>query len=296
MVKQRGSGTGLYIVYLFFRAFGYWGLHFVLFFVVTYFSLTSPSTKRHLRHYYLLCTGKFTYVTYYRHLYTFALVFADRFLSKKFSSRYHVVAQNEKPYLTDESKGVLFLFSHVGDWSTCGLHPSQKNVTINIVMNEVVKESIQNFGNSLTQEPLNTIRVIDLSQGSIAVAIQVARAFQNGEIVAMMADRFLTVESSINVTFLEQTVRFNKNPFEVAYNRKVPLIALISLRERDYHYSAQYHWLSPYDTTLTKDEAIALVAQEYAALLEKTVREHPDQWFNHYDYFGDPSSHPKPAV
>lgn len=285
MVKQRGSGAGLFIVYLFFRLFGYLGLRFILFFVVFYFSITTPSIKRYLREYYLLCTGTFNYRIYYQHLFMFALVFADRFLSKKFAKRYSITAKNDKPYLTDASKGVLFLFSHVGDWSTCGLLPSQKNVPINIVMQEAIKESIQGFGKFIEGESANTLNVIDLSEGPIAVAIQVARAFQNGEIVAMMADRFLTKASSVPVTFLGKTILMNKNPFEVAYNRKVPLIALLSLREADYHYNAYYYWLTPYDRTLPKEEAIAQVAQEYAGILEKVVKKHPDQWFNHYDFF-----------
>lgn len=285
MIKQRGSGTGLFIVYLFFKFFGYWGLRFILYFVVLYFSLTTPSTKRYLREYYLLCTGKFNFIIYYQHLTMFAIVVADRFLSKKFSERYSVTAQNEKPYLADASKGFLFLFSHVGDWNTCGLHPSQKNIPINIVMNESAKESIKNFGKSLENDNINAIRIIDLSQGTIGVAIEVARAFQNGEIVAMMVDRFLTLESSIEVTFLGKIVKFNKNPFEVAYNRKVPMIALMSLRDGDYRYNTHYYWLASYDYTASKKEAISKAAQEYATLLEQTVRQHPDQWFNHYDFF-----------
>ncbi len=285
MIKQRGNGTGLFIVYLFFRLFGYKGLRFILFFVVFYFSITTPSLKRYLREYYLLCTGKFNYLIYYRHLFMFALVFADRFLSKQFTNRYHINAQNEKPYLTNANKGVLFLFSHVGDWSTCGLLPSERNVPINIVMQEVIKKSIQGFGKFIEGESANTMRVIDLSEEPIAVAIRVAKAFQNGEIVAMMADRFLTQSSSVRVTFLGRNILMNKNPFEVAYNRKVPLIALLSLRKSDYHYNAYYYWLTPYDRTLPKEEAIAFAAQEYADILEKVVRAHPDQWFNHYDFF-----------
>jgi len=285
MVKQRGSGKGLYIVYLFFRLFGYSGLRFVLFFVVLYFSLTTPALKRSLREYYMLCTGKFNFRIYYHHLFTFALVFADRFLSKKFTERYSIHAKNQKPYLSKINKGVLFLFSHVGDWSTCGLLPSEKNRPINIVMHEVIKESIQGFGKFIEGKPQNTIRVIDLSEGPIAVAVRIAKAFQNGEIVAMMADRFLTREQSIPVTFLGKRVIINKNPFEVAYNRDVPVIALLSLRDKDYHYNANYYWLTPYDRTIPKEEAIAVAAQEYATILEKVVQEHPDQWFNHYDFF-----------
>jgi predicted LPLAT superfamily acyltransferase len=101
----------------------------------------------------------------------------------------------------------------------------------------------------------------------------------------MMADRFLTKEGSVPVTFLGKKILMNKNPFEVAYNRRVPLIALLSLRESDYHYNAHYYWLTPYDYTLPKETSIASAAQEYANILEKVVREHPDQWFNHYDFF-----------
>lgn len=284
MIKQRGSGVGLFIVYLFFRLFGYSGLRFILFFVVGYFSFTTPALKRSLREYYLLCTGNFNYKTYYHHLYTFALVFADRFLSKKFPESYHISAKNEKPYLSNE-KGVLFLFSHVGDWTTCGLLPSQRNIPINIVMQEAVKESIQSFEKSIEGDSANKMNIIDLSEGAIAVAVSVAKAFQNGEIVAMMADRFLSKESSVPVTFFGRQILINKNPFEVAYNRKVPLIALFSLREADYCYNVYYYWLTPYDYILSKENMIGKAAQEYASILEKVVREHPDQWFNHYDFF-----------
>jgi predicted LPLAT superfamily acyltransferase len=286
MIKQRGSGAGLFIVYLFFRFFGYSGLRFILYFVVFYFSLTTPLLKRHLREYYLLCTGKFSAKIYYHHLYTFALVFSDRFLSKKFTERYHIRAKNEKPYLTDVAQGALFLFSHVGDWSTCGLLYSEQNTTINIVMQEAIKESIQGFGKFIEGESASKMQIIDLSEGPVAVAVRVAKAFQNGEIVAMMADRFLAKESSVPVTFLGQKILMNKNPFEVAYNRKVPLIALLSLRESDYHYNAYYYRLTPYNRSIPKEEAIAKAVQEYADILEKAVKEHPDQWFNHYDFFG----------
>lgn len=286
MSTQRGNGFGLYIVYLFFYFFGYIGLRFILLFVVFYFSLTTPLLKHFLREYYLLATGKFNYKIYYKHLYTFALIFSDRFLSKRFPKRYHIHPQNKTLYIADETKGVLFLFSHVGDWTTCELLPSEKNISINIVMQEAIKESIQKFGNSIKKEKENTLRIIDLSEGAISVAIKVAKAFQNGEIVAMMSDRMLSPQGAIQVNFLGKKIRINKNPFEVAYNRNVPLIALFSMRQRDYHYNAYYYWITPYNRDIPKEEAIAIAAQEYSEILEKVVRKYPDQWFNHYDFFG----------
>lgn len=287
MIKQRGSGAGLYIVYLFFRFFGYPGLRFILFFVVFYFSLTTPAIKRSLREYYLLCTGEFNFRIYYRHLFSYALVFADRFLSKKFLARYHVNVHHESSFFTGLERGGLFLFSHVGDWSICERVLSKKNITVNIVMQEVIKESIQGFGKFMQDQQNDTLKIIDLSEGSIPVAIRIANAFQKGEIVAMMADRLLTQQGGVPVTLLGRRVIINKNPFEVGYNRDVPLILLLSLRESDYHYTVNYYRLAPYDRTLPKEESIAKAAQEYAALLEKAVKEHPEQWFNHYDFFNN---------
>ncbi|MGZ8546597.1 MAG: LpxL/LpxP family acyltransferase [Sulfuricurvum sp.] len=285
MIKQRGSGAGLYIVYLFFRFFGYLGLRFILFFVVFYFSLTTPTIKRALREYYLLCTGKFNFRIYYRHLFSYALVFSDRFLSKKFLSRYHVNVHNERSFFAGLEKGGLLLFSHVGDWSICERVLSKKNITVNIVMQEVIKESIQGFGKFIQDQQNDTLKIIDLCEGSIPVAIRIANAFQKGEIVAMMADRFLTQQGGVPVTFLGRRVIINKNPFEVGYNRNVPLILLLSFRECDYHYKVSYYELTPYDRTLPKEESIAKAACEYAQILEKALKEHPDQWFNLYDFF-----------
>lgn len=293
MSTQRGNGFGLYIVYLFFRIFGYVGLRIVLGFVVLYFVLTTPTLKKALRRYYLLSTGKFNFAIYYRHLYTFALVFSDRFLSKRFLSRYHI--QTHNAHVVNLENGSLFLFSHIGDWSMCGLVPTQKNVPINIVMHEVIKESIQEFAKSIEDESLPSMKVIDLSEGAIQVAVKIAKAFQNREIVAMMADRIVHQEGGVSVDFLGQTVRINKNPFEVAFNRNVPMIALFSLREDDYRYNSYYHALSPFDKTLSKEEAISRKAQEYATLLEFYVRHYPDQWFNHYDFFGDEPLIHKPS-
>lgn len=292
MSTQRGSGAGLYIVYLFFRFFGYVGLRFVLWFVVLYFFLTTPALKKQLRDYYHRCIGNFNSRLYYRHLYTFALVFSDRFLSKRFLSRYHIDNHNADVVKLD--KGALFLFSHIGDWSMVGLIPTKKNVPINIVMHEAIKESIQEFSKSIEDTNVPKMNVIDLSEGAISVAIRVAKAFQNNEIVAMMADRLIHNEAGVNVNFLGTTIRINQNPFEVAYNRHVPMIALFCLRTSDYHYNSYYHRLSDFDPSLPKEEAISRVAQEYAALLESTVRTYPDQWFNHYDFFASasfPSEH-----
>lgn len=287
MSTQRGSGAGLYIVYLFFRFFGYIGLRFVLWFVVFYFFLTTPTLKKQLREYYHHCIGRFNALLYYRHLYTFALVFADRFLSKRFLSRYHVHDHND--HFVNFDRSSLLLFSHIGDWSIIGLVPMKKSVRINIVMHEATKESIQDFGKSIENTDVPKMNVIDLSEGSISVAIRVAQAFQNNEIVAMMADRLVHNDTGINVNFLGATIRINKNPFEVAYNRHIPLIAIFCIRTSDYHYNSYYHQLSEFDPSLSKDEAISNIAQEYAVLLENTVRTYPDQWFNHYDFFASAS-------
>ena len=198
-IKQRGSGFGISIVYLFFRMFGYKGLHFILFFVVFYYTLTTPKIKNYLKEYYLLNTGKFNFCIYYKHIYTFALVFADRILSKRFFSKYHV--ENINTGVIPMDQGAIFLFSHIGDWTISGRNPIRRKVLINMVMHEVVKKSIKKFSKSIQDETLPTINVIDLQEGPINVAVKIANALQNKEIVGMMADRYLSQEGAQEVVF-----------------------------------------------------------------------------------------------
>ncbi len=283
---QRGSGLGIKIVYLFFRLFGYKGLHFILFFVVLYYTLTTPTLKKYLKEYYMLCVGRFNYLIYYKHIYTFALIFADRIFSKKFTDRYKVIVQKDRNYIHTKDSGVMFLLSHVGDWSVSEMMPTQNNKTINIVMKEEIKESIKSFEEKISSDDSKSkLHIIDISDGTIAVATQLAKAFLNNEVVAMMADRYLSKESSVSVRFLGRTIRINKNPFDVAYNRKVPMVAFFAMREGDYLYSPFYFEMTEFDMSISKEESIQLKAQEYTLLLEGMVRKYPSQWLNHYDFF-----------
>ncbi|MEJ2497318.1 MAG: hypothetical protein P8Y43_07590, partial [Sulfurovaceae bacterium] len=153
-----------------------------------------------------------------------------------------------------------------------------------------IKESIKKFSQTIQDKNLPQLNVIDLHEGSMSVAIKVAKALQEKEIVGMMADRYLSKESAQEVEFFGKKVFINGNPFEVAYNRDIPLTALFSLRKGDYRYASYYHNLSPFDRSLSKEESIAKVAQEYMHLLEGVIKDHPNQWFNHYDFFETQSS------
>lgn len=290
MVKQRGSALGLLILYTFFKIFGYPGLRLILLFVVFYFTLTSPEVKHSLRKYYLLSTGKFNFLVYYRHLFHYALVLSDRFLTARFPERYHVDVPDIETYLKLKSQGVIFLFSHAGDWTTCALIPDDKVDTIHIVKHETMEESIQEFEHEMQQKSGNHLKVIDLSEGPHAVAIKIATALGKKENVAMMADRVVNPKKSSPVTLFGQNVHINKNPFEIAYNRDLPLIAIFSFRQQDYRYRLHVHEISRFDRTLPKETAIADAAQEYATLLENLLREHPKEWFNHYDFFASTTS------
>ncbi len=287
--KQRGSGFGLSIVYFFFRVFGYKGLRFVLFFVVFYYTLTTPKLKKYLKEYYLLATGEFNFFIYYKHIYTFALVLADRLFSKRYLSRYQIDIHNPE-ILNLEDSGMIFLSSHIGDWTLGGNVWTQENIPINMVMEDITKKSIKSFEKSIKDKKINEMRVIDLSEGQISVALKIAKALQNKEIVAMMADRYLSVSASIPVSFLGREIKINRNPFEVAYNRKVPLAAIFTLRSGTYKYDSFYYTISPFDKGAPKKEAIANAAQKYADLVQIIVKKYPNQWFNHYDFFETQSS------
>lgn len=279
MVKQRGSAFGIKIVYLVYKIFGFWAMKLLLRFVAFYFALTTPKIKRDLSKIYTLCGKKYGFLEHWKHIYSFALVFTDRFLSKT-NIAYEFEFINKDAYYKISDKPMMMLTSHLGDWHVCAKALPKTGQKINIVMKEVVKKEVREFQDKLTNQ--QDYNVIDISEGFFSYGIKIANALKNKEAVSIMVDRF--VSSGRGVNFFGQELLFHDTPFNLAYSQKAALIAVFSFREADFKYKIMFEEIS-FDDSLKKDEAIQNALQKYASLLEKYTKEYTNQWFNHYDIF-----------
>lgn len=277
-VKQYGSGLGHRILLLLYRSFGYRPVSYILDLVALYYVVFTPSVKRSLTSYYEHLGLKLSYRAYFRHIRMFALSVFDRFVSRIDPEGLEFIKKNQDAFYTLKDGGMVLL-SHVGGYSTAAHCLKADIPPMHIVMKEETKKDINSVENDLKRKNADSVRIIDLSQGSITANIQIANAIMDKEVVAMMTDRVVDKNRVIEVHFLGSKVLINKNPFEIALRLNIPVIAAFVMNSGIKRYNLIF------ETIETRDSTIEKMAQEYTDRLEEVLRKYPEQWYNFYDFF-----------
>jgi len=279
--KQRGSKQSIQLVLHLYHFFGYKFIYYFMYPVTFFYFLIASNVKKSLQNYYKHLNVEFTSQVYYEHLRMFAVSMVDRFISKIHPEHYDFRYENkEVPVKTLLSGGVL-VYSHFGGWaaSTTGSHVKNK---INIVMQEAMLTDIKGLEKKLEIE--SEVNIIDLDKGMIAVSVEIANALLNDEIVAIMADRVANEKAELEVLFLGEKAKFNKNPFQVAYKVDKPLLAYFIIWIDVQQYKVEYIHIVM-DKNKTEADAVMEALETYVKKFEEIVRLYPSQWFNLYNFW-----------
>lgn len=111
------------------------------------------------------------------------------------------------------------------------------------------------------------------------------QALKAGDDLAIMVDRLIDPQRFVEVEFLNSKTKFNKNPFEIAYNRGVDMMGVTVIRSGDKSYKVIFSDPIEVDKSIKKEEAIAIMATKYAKYLEDILNQYPKQWFNFYKFW-----------
>ncbi|MCI0500259.1 MAG: lysophospholipid acyltransferase family protein, partial [Epsilonproteobacteria bacterium] len=264
-----------------YKIFGYRFFYYLLYPITFFYFIVAKNAKDGLRVFYEHLDLPFTNRRYYEHLRMFAVCMVDRFAAKINPENYSFEYDNiEIPTKILES-GTVLVYSHFGGWaaSSSGAHVNNK---IHIVMQEVMLDSIKKIENSLERE--SNINVIDLNQGTIAVSVQIANALMREEVVAIMADRASNEKAEIEILFLNEKARFNKNPFQVAYKVDKPILVYFIIWVGIQRYKIEYIKIDM-DKNKPEGQAIEEALTLYVKKFEEIVKAYPSQWFNLYNFW-----------
>ena len=149
-------------------------------------------------------------------------------------------------------------------------------------MQEALKDGIKDIEDSL--EIKSTINIIDLNKGPIAVSIAIANALMNDEVVGIMGDRASNPNATQALDFFGKAAKFNKNPFQIAYKMKVPMVAYFVVLVGMQEYKIEFIEID-LDQSLKAEEAIQKAMSEYIEKYEEVIKRHPNQWLNFYDFW-----------
>src|SRR5207249_8681827 len=117
------------------------------------------------------------------------------------------------------------------------------------------------------------------SDSSVFSAFNMIRALRRNEILAIQIDRGNGEPSSAvkPVAFFGARVGFQEGPFHLARLSGAPVVPVVTLRRGLRHYEivlGEPLWVS---RDLPGDAERAL--RDAAAFFERTIRQHPQQWF-----------------
>ena len=282
--KQRGSAWSIKLVFNLYRIFGYKFIYYLMYPVSLFYALISTNVKVALRDYYRHLGIEMSFYRYFHHSRFFAITMVDRFITKADAPAYKFVYDDPDRPLEIFSNATILLLSHFGGWAASSNSSRSTNV-MNIVMQEAMKEGIKDIEDAL--EYKETQKIIDINKGPIAVSIAIANALMANEVVAIMGDRASNPNATIAVDFLGEKAHFNKNPFQIAYKMKKPLVAYFVMLTDIQEYKVEFIEIDvDYDKKMSDaiEEAVLTYVQKY----EEVVKRHPEQWFNLYDFWKKP--------
>ena len=245
------------------------------------YAILSTNVRDALHDYYARLGIEMSFYRYFEHSRIFAITMVDRFITKADPTAYTFVYDDADRPLEIFSNSTVLLLSHFGGWAASSNSSRSTNV-MNIVMQEAMKDTIKDIEDEIGYK--DTQKIIDINKGPIAVSIAIANALMANEVVAIMGDRVSNPNATIAVEFLGEEALFNKNPFQIAYKMKKPLVAYFVILKGIQEYKVEFIEIDV-DYEKKGPEAIKEAVECYVKKYEEVVKRYPNQWFNLYDFW-----------
>ncbi len=226
---------------------------------------------------------KSCWMTYKNHC-AFSQVVIDKFAmyaGKKFNIT--IDGYNQFLFLSEQISGFVQLSSHIGNYEIAGYSLVAKTKRFNALVFGGEKESVMANRSKLFK--VNNIRMIPM-MADMSHLFVIDQALSDGEILSMPADRVFGSQKSFSIDFMGAKAKFPQGPFILAAMRDVPMLFVSVMKTAATKYQISVRKIECREQGSTRVKASDL-AKQYVALLEETVRSHPAQWYNYFDFWAN---------
>jgi KDO2-lipid IV(A) lauroyltransferase len=182
-------------------------------------------------------------------------------------------------------RGVLLLTAHLGNWEVGGLMLAQMKQPIHVVLVPDIFPGVERQRRRLHEASgVTEIRV----DRSFVPTLSVLRALSENGIVAMQGDRDFD-NTGVAVPFFGREAFFPRGPLRVAMASGATVLPAFIVRMPDGRYRAIVEGPLPIENGEDRDAALRANLGRYVAILERYVREYPEQWYCFFPFWNDPS-------
>jgi predicted LPLAT superfamily acyltransferase len=222
----------------------------------------------------------------YQHILRFAHVTLDRVFLLLGAHELFVVNRTGKHHLnelTRQKRGAILVGAHLGSFDAMRVTGAEERFPINIVGHFENARMINALLERLN--PGMAERVIHVGGDPIGFATAVRQHLDDGEMVAILADRVGLNDKQVEVDFFGKKAAFPTGPFLLAAALNAPVYLVFGLYFEPNRYEL---FCEPFSERLSiprgdRAGALQAVVQRYAERLEHYARMAPDNWFNFYD-------------
>lgn len=264
--------------------------------ITLYFVLFSPAARRHSKRYLARALGRVPrFADGYRHVHAFTATVLDRvYLLRgtmaQFDIRVHgaeLMAQT-----LAEGRGAFLVGAHFGSFEVMrALGESQPGIRVAMVMYpdnaRMINQALQAIA------PGNAPHVIAL--GRMDAMLAVRDWLDAGGLAGMLGDRQIPGGDSdpstlVRVPFLGREAVFSDGPFRLAALLRRRVVFMAGPYLGGNRYEARFEALADFSGRMAaaqREQRIRDAVLAYAARLEALCREHPSNWFNFHDFWGE---------
>ncbi|MEW6419693.1 MAG: lysophospholipid acyltransferase family protein [Nitrospirota bacterium] len=170
------------------------------------------------------------------------------------------------------NRGMILLTAHLGNWELGGIFFKSYGIKTNVVTLPDENYKIEII-RSLYRERFG-VKTITIGNSPFS-SIELTRALYNGEVVAMLIDRYNDRPHSIIIKFFNKPTPFPRGPFILSRLTGALIIVAFVVREEDGYRGIVK---GPFQVTSEKEEYETL--KRVIDFLEKYIIIYPDQWYN----------------
>ncbi|MBI5409538.1 MAG: lysophospholipid acyltransferase family protein [Nitrospirae bacterium] len=169
------------------------------------------------------------------------------------------------------NKGVILLTAHLGNWELGGIFFSSYGIKINVVTLMDHDAEIDYMRRWYREKHnVNTITL-----GSPFSAIEMLKALNEGEMVAMLIDRYDEGPDTVKVNFFNKPYDFPKGPFILSRAAEAPIIVAFVVREGD-----NYKGIVEKPLLIADEKGERDALEKTVKIIERYIMMYPDQWYN----------------
>ena len=297
--RERGAIAGMRFVMWLATAFGRWPARQFVRLIALWYLAFDRSARSASRSWLTRVHGRPARLSeIYAHILCFARVTLDRvflLLGHYGSFTVRRTGHHYLEALARARRGAVLMGAHLGSFEAMRAGAANEHLPLNIVGHFENARMVNALLERL--DPAKAARVLHVGQDPVGFAMRVSERLEQGEMVAILADRVGLNDKQVVVDFLGAPAAFPTGPFLLASLLKCPVYLVFGLYYEPNRYEL---FCEPFAERIelpraSRHASLEAVVQRYAQRLEHYARLAPDNWFNFHDVWKSVPQHaPRP--